>query len=171
MKYRLQILKAALCLAAAFPLSAALPPATPGITGVQHTSGGQFRVTVAGTAGSYHLLQRSDSLAGPWSARALRPGSGGNVSLADAASMTGRAFYRVLTVPVSAPLDSDGDGLDDLAEWRAGGSGNPFNPALPTASTDAAVLLHIHMVATRTQAQLGRQADKGIASETLAPHN
>ena len=141
MYFRFQIPLAVLWWSAAFPLQAALPLAGSALSGVKPTPGGQFRVTLPGAAGSYHLLQRADSPAGPWSARTLLPGMEGSVSLIDPAGMTGRAFYRVLTVPSSAPLDSDGDGINDLVEWEAGGSGNPFNPAFTPPSTDGSILL------------------------------
>ena len=129
----------ALWLAAALRVSAVPPLAVPGITGVQPTLAGQFRVALPATLGAYHLLQRADSPAGPWSSRALLPGHQGNITLTDPAGMAGRAFYRILIVPTALPLDSDGDGLDDLTEWQAGGAGNPFNPAPAAASTDAAI--------------------------------
>ena len=127
--------------AAASPVGAAVPLEPLAVGAVRPTPGGQLRLTVSGPAGSYQLLQRADSPAGPWLPRALHPGASGPVDLTDPAGMAGRAFYRVLTVPSAAPLDSDDDGLDDLTEWRAGGSGNPFNPAPPPDSTDAAIIL------------------------------
>ena len=128
-------------LAAAMSCRAAPASPPPAVQVVSPTPGGQFRITVSSTAGTYQLLQRADSPAGPWAARALRPATGLPTDLTDPAAMTGRAFYRVLTVPTAVPLDSDGDGLDDLAEWQAGSRGNAFNPALPPPSTDAAIIL------------------------------
>ena len=142
MNFRSPHFLTALWLAAAADSGTAAPlPAPPAITGVEPSAGGQFRVVLPSAAGAYHLLQRADSLTGPWSARALWPGSEEDILLTDPASMAGRAFYRVLRVPLAAPLDSDGDGIDDLAEWQAGGAGNPFNPAMAPASTDAAIRL------------------------------
>ena len=131
--------------AAALALTAravsAEPPAPPRLTAVEPTASGQFRVALASQPSVYHLLERADSLAGPWSARALCEGTSGGTFLTDNASMSGRAFYRVRTVPAALPLDADGDGMDDLSEWRAGSAGNPFNPARAPASVDAAVRL------------------------------
>lgn len=108
---------------------------------VEATAGGHFQATLASAADQYYLLQRADSLAGPWLSVALRPGNGQALALRDPASMARRAFYRVGAVPLAAPLDSDGDGVDDYAEWKKGTLGNPFNPAPAPASTDAAIMM------------------------------
>lgn len=39
-------------------------------------------------------------------------------TLHDAAPPTGTAFYRIEEIPLGTPLDSDGDGLDDVTELR-----------------------------------------------------
>ncbi len=142
MNVRFAVLSALLGFAAAGALLAAettSPP--PAVSAVAALPAGQFRVTVPGQPGTYQLLQRADTLAGPWSSRVLHPGSLAPLHLTDPAAMAGRAFYRVLSVPTAAPLDSDADGTDDLTEWRAGGMGNAFNPASPPPSIDAAVIL------------------------------
>lgn len=140
-KFRCPPLVSVLALFGPLPLPAASPADLQGILSAGAAPGGQFRITVPSVPGTYQLLQRADTLAGPWSPRALRHGNGETLTLTDPAGMSGRGFYRVRTVPSSAPLDSDGDRIDDLKEWRAGGMGNPFNPAPPPPSTDAAVIL------------------------------
>ncbi len=115
-----------------------LPP----LTAATATPGGHFRVTTPATSpDQYYLLQRAGSLAGPWESVALHPGTGQTLSLTDPASMARRAFYRIGAVPVASPIDSDGDGQHDLAEWQAGTRGNPFNPASPPDPADAAIIL------------------------------
>ncbi len=108
---------------------------------VEASAGGHFQAALPSAADHYYLLQRADSLAGPWLSVALQPGSGAAVVLRDPASMARRAFYRVGAVPLTAPLDSDGDGLDDVAEWKLGTLGNAFNPAVAPATTDAAIVM------------------------------
>src|SRR6185503_15077677 len=53
-----------------------------------------------------------------------------NGVLADpnAVNLSQNAFYRVQGVPVSQPLDSDGDGLDDVYELIRPLYLNPLNP-------------------------------------------
>lgn len=105
------------------------------------TPGGHFQAGITSSAASYYLLQRAESTSGPWESVSLAPGTGGLLPLTDPAAMARRAFYRIAAVPATAPLDSDGDGQDDLTEWRAGPLGNPFNPATPPAATDAAIIM------------------------------
>src|SRR6185503_10038195 len=38
-------------------------------------------------------------------------------------------FYRILQVPIAAPLDIDHDGIDDVYELRSGGRLSPLNSA------------------------------------------
>ncbi|MBI2926985.1 MAG: hypothetical protein HYY24_14920 [Verrucomicrobia bacterium] len=50
-------------------------------------------------------------------------------TLRDPAPPAEAAFYRVEEVPLTAPNDSDGDGIDDLFELRHPRALNPLNPA------------------------------------------
>ncbi|MDB6070853.1 MAG: ppsA [Verrucomicrobiales bacterium] len=126
---------------AASPLRAADPAAALPIVSPAATPGGHFQAGIPSATGAYYLLQRADSTAGPWESVRLAPGTGDTLALTDPAAMARRAFYRIAAVPSDAPLDSDGDGQDDLAEWLAGSMGNAFNPAPPPAATDAAVIM------------------------------
>lgn len=119
---------------------AAEPPQFP-ITAAAATPGGHFSATTPSTPGHYYLLQRADSLDGPWDSIAMQTGTGQPLTLTDPASMARRAFYRAAVVPPGSPLDSDGDGLTDITEWQKGVMGNPFNPAPAPATTDAAILM------------------------------
>lgn len=135
----------AACLAAVLlsaPRSpAAAPPLLPGPLEAAALPGGQFQLRTPTAPDHYYLLQRAGTPAGPWESIALKPGTGEPLGLTDPGSMGRRAFYRIAAVPLTAPLDSDGDGSDDMAEWRAGIFGNAFNPARPPATTDAAILM------------------------------
>ena len=133
---------AALILGAALAPAVDPPPAPPpALHSVQATVGGHFQSSTPTATDHYYLLQRAGDPAGPWESVALHPGTCQPLALTDPASMARRAFYRVAAVPSAAPLDSDGDGLDDLAEWQAGAMGNAFNPAAPPPSTDAAIIM------------------------------
>jgi hypothetical protein len=117
------------------------PPAPPVLSAAAATPGGHFSCATPSVADHYYLLQRSSLPAGPWEPVRIQPGTGSPITLTDPASMGRRAFYRIAAVPWSTPLDSDGDGINDAAEWQSGSLGNPFNPAPAPSPDDAAILL------------------------------
>lgn len=110
--------------------------ADPFVDGARH-----FALPVSAVPGSYYILERSVSLSGPWEAQAILANRSGVHPLRDPGSMHARAYYRARSVPVASPLDSDGDGIDDLTEILAGAAANPLNPAQPPPPEDAAVIL------------------------------
>ncbi|HOO21493.1 MAG TPA: hypothetical protein PL011_08920, partial [Kiritimatiellia bacterium] len=80
----------------------------------------------------YHLVSYSDSLtSGIWGLTGLLLGAEGFIGWQDEESLgrSGQLFYRVLTRPVTAPADSDGDGMDDVFELRHALLLDPLNPA------------------------------------------
>ena len=62
------------------------------------------------------MLLRGDSIADIQSATDARLGSNGPLELVDRGEVPVAAarFYRVLQVPLDAPLDLDRDGMDDV---------------------------------------------------------
>ena len=66
------------------------------------------------------LINQAVSICGPVS---------GMAHLRDTNQDSASAFYRVAAIPLDRPIDSDGDGIDDLTEWRFSPCLDPFNPA------------------------------------------
>lgn len=86
---------------------------------------GQAEVSVTNDPAAYFMLRRGNYPAGIWQMVDL--GLAGSV-LRDAAPTNTAQFYRVEQVPVLAPRDSDGDGLDDLWELMRRPLGAALNP-------------------------------------------
>jgi hypothetical protein len=69
--------------------------------------------------GAYYQVWVACQPAGPWvQVRDMHMGATGTYSWVDAqaAEVTNTLFYRVRSVPLSAPEDYDGDGMDDVYE-------------------------------------------------------
>jgi hypothetical protein len=81
----------------------------------------------------YYILVRGGTLRTVTEAVDMRLGAPAPGTLGSNLGSTEAAFFRVLMVPVDQPLDSDGDGIDDVFELR--------RPALlnPLGSADAAL--------------------------------
>jgi hypothetical protein len=96
---------------------------------------GRVRVLLPRDDGYYHLLLRGprpDACAFPAAM------STGSVLFDNVPSLQG-AYFKALRVPLGAPLDTDGDGLSDVAELSTK-RGNPLNPARLVAAEDGAII-------------------------------
>ncbi|MFN0069753.1 MAG: hypothetical protein ACKVYV_19215 [Limisphaerales bacterium] len=111
----------------ALPLRRALPclgllfAATAGaqefrIVRAELDAGGRPRVQVPGNTNSYFILRRGESVTDVRLPVHVTLGAPGAVMLTDSRRTRDATFLRVQRVPVDAPLDSDGDGIDDLYE-------------------------------------------------------
>ncbi len=98
---------------------------------------GKLRVSFAPTRGTaYYVLYRGESVTRIDTPVALKlSGNSSSQELIDPSPIGthGMAFYRIREVPIDQPLDSDGDGIDDIYELRHPRFLNPLNP------TDAAL--------------------------------
>ena len=83
--------------------------------------------SVPAEPGYYYQLRRSPSPTGPWSVTAMAKGINGPLSLTDSIPALDRAFFSIRRVPLTSPLDTDGDGLSDTSEWNASNPTNPFH--------------------------------------------
>jgi hypothetical protein len=128
--------------------------------------GGDNRPRINYTASSnhYYLLLRSDSITNivqPVSA-ALFAGTNGLMVDPGLVALSRSAFYTIREVPVSQPLDSDGDRLDDVYELLRPLYLNPLNPndgpqtpetpiiAYPTNATMASFVIFTGRAPTNT---------------------
>lgn len=92
------------------------------LTGVSIERDGTVRVQYTARATNYYTLFRGDSVTIIDAPTAMTLGQDGIGQLADpAATVTSQcAFYRVGALPLGHPQDTDGDGLDDVAELTRG---------------------------------------------------
>lgn len=86
------------------------------ITSVDYTAGASVRLAFESDAASYYVLLRGDSPAEVAQVRQVIRGQAGESTFTDLAEGAEAAFYRLQQVPLTAPVDSDGDGIDDLYE-------------------------------------------------------
>ncbi len=86
------------------------------------------RIHYSASSNFYYLLLRGDSITSVDRPVAAALFSVTNAILIDPANNLRSAFYRLREVPVADPLDSDGDGLDDVFELLRPLYLNPLNP-------------------------------------------
>jgi pyruvate,water dikinase len=102
---------------------------------------GRFGLGGAAVPGFYYRLLRSNTPGG--AARCVGITLGGPVrwELRDPLPMARQGYYRVEAIPWGAPIDSDEDGRDDLAEWRRQPVFSSLNPAAPVDLEDGAIFI------------------------------
>src|SRR5688500_10872977 len=100
------------------------------VTSIQIGLDNRPRIDHTARSNHYYLLLRGDSIT-----TIVQPVSAAlfanvNAVMSDQAliNLSQSAFYRVREVPVSEPLDSDGDGLDDVYELLRPLYLDPLNP-------------------------------------------
>ncbi len=69
---------------------------------------------VAGQVTSYYVLEGSTDLES-FTPREVKLGVAGTISFTESYSAS-RMFFRIGEIPLASPLDSDGDGIDDIFE-------------------------------------------------------
>ena len=92
--------------------------------------GGQARLQHEADANSYYILYRGDEITNIVLAIDLALGQGDQGQLTDPSPLKpapSATFYRVRKVPLNQPLDSDGDGIDDVYELRHRNFLNPLD--------------------------------------------
>jgi hypothetical protein len=106
------------------------------LTNFTLASGGARSVQFAGNSNYYYILYSGTALTNINQPTALTFGSNGLVQLQDVSPQVAAQFYRVLQVPISKPLDVDGDGISDVYELSYPGCLNPLDPSDATADCD-----------------------------------
>ena len=118
-------------------LAIAAPPVEPfHISDAGLDARSRVRVQVAADPEYYHLLLRGgrpDACTFPADVQ-----TGG--TLHDSLPVSRGAFFTVRRVPVAAPVDTDGDGVNDVVEL-ASARANPLNPAHIIADQDGAIIV------------------------------
>jgi hypothetical protein len=85
---------------------------------------------------SYYILYGGTAVTNIPQPISMTLGSAGGMSLQDTSPQLGAQFYRVAEIPLSQPLDSDGDGIDDVFELSYPGCLNPLSATDPGADCD-----------------------------------
>jgi Lamin Tail Domain len=104
------------------------------ITNFSVAPAGPRTVQFNADASSYYILYRGSVVTSLNQPVSLALGTAGSLTLQDSSIQTAAQFYRVAAIPVSQPLDSDADGMDDFFELTYPGCLNPLDPT--DASTD-----------------------------------
>jgi hypothetical protein len=102
--------------------------------GAQDFSITNFSVAVSGArtaefgadASSYYILYGGTVMTNISQPISLALGPAGALSLQDTSPQLSAQFYRVAQIPLTQPLDSDGDGIDDVFELTYPGCLNPL---------------------------------------------
>jgi hypothetical protein len=100
----------------------------PKISEIHLEADGQTRITVATDASSYYVLYRGEVVTNIRQASQVGLGVDGSLQLTDALTPTSATarFYRVKQVQLTAPQDTDGDGIDDVYELKHSSALNPL---------------------------------------------
>lgn len=108
------------------------------ITDFEVDEAGRSRVRFPSEADFYYVLCAGEDVTGIEPPLAVQVGGAGTGELVDerAAQLQQRAFYLVKRVHSTAPLDSDGDGIDDWYELQRPAILDPLNHADALLDTD-----------------------------------
>ncbi|MCI0538280.1 MAG: hypothetical protein L0Z50_23995, partial [Verrucomicrobiales bacterium] len=106
---------------------------SPKITDAKIGADGRFVLQQSADPNFYYILRKGDQVTAILTAKDIQLGQLGSVQLKDPDLAADAAFYRVQQVPVAVPLDTDGDGIDDVYELKNRPLLDPLNP------TDAAL--------------------------------
>jgi hypothetical protein len=106
------------------------------ITNFSVAASGARTAQLSGDANSYYILYAGTEVTNINLAIDLALGSAGALSLQDSSPQLAAQFYRVAEIPLAEPLDSDGDGIDDVFELSYPGCLNPLDATDTAADCD-----------------------------------
>lgn len=118
---------------------------------------GHFSVRAPADTGSYYVLLRGVKVTQVGRPVALARGLASPVTMTDPdpAASQAAAFYRIRQVPLTQPLDTDGDGIDDVYELAHATQLNPLNVAdAAKPSGDGSTWLERYRLETRPAATI-----------------
>ena len=107
------------------------------ITDVSVDGDGRIQVQIESSSVNYYgLFVRPDHQAGDEWLVSLTPGQNGSTTLTEPLAAFSEDNYRVVQFSISSPIDSDGDGIDDVQEILDLGTLSPLNPASAISIVD-----------------------------------
>lgn len=113
---------------------------------IQKTSingNGQIQVEVNSNTEYYYILYTRHSLQDTTDfPTSISLGENGTTILTESLAAYPPEHYRVVQHRQDEPVDTDGDGIDDMAEWQGAGRLAPLNPAPAINSVDGVSCLH-----------------------------
>lgn len=102
-------------------------------------SAGQAQLTIEGEADNYYLLKALHSPSTTYeSVTAMIMGVNGTMSISEPGGAYPIENYEIIAYSVATPDDTDGDGVDDLTEFKNMPSQAPLNAAPPVPFIDGA---------------------------------
>lgn len=103
---------------------------------------GRARIQVASSPEDYYVLMLRETLPdGPEQAVGMALGGAGTTTLTEGLAAFPKEHYRVLRYPLASPGDQDGDGIDDVTEFKALGQMAPFNASAEVNPKDGTVAI------------------------------
>jgi hypothetical protein len=98
--------------------------------------GGTRKLAFAADTNAYYILYTGTAVTNVTEARAMTLGAAGTGELRDTYPQLAAQFYRIAQVPLAQPLDTDGDGIDDVFELTHPGCLNPLDATDATGDCD-----------------------------------
>jgi len=141
-----QFLTKLLCLVALAFLGCATGAVAQQIQGTISAQG-RFQVSFQGDLSSYFILRKGLSVVNINTAVAMQLGAAGSNVVTDLTPISGSsaAYYRIQRVPVVQPLDTDGDGIDDVYELQHSPALNPLDPGDASAEAPGTGLSYLEI--------------------------
>ncbi|MCI0539394.1 MAG: hypothetical protein L0Z50_29650 [Verrucomicrobiales bacterium] len=99
------------------------------ITDARIGADGRFVLHHAADPNFYYILRKGEQVTAILTAKDIQLGQLGNAQLKDPDLAVNAGFYRVQQAPITTPLDTDGDGIDDVYELKNRPLLDPLNPS------------------------------------------
>lgn len=106
------------------------------ITNFSVVTSGPRIAQLSADASSYYILYSGTTVTNITQPIALALGTAGALTLQDTSPQLAAQFYRAAQIPLTQPLDSDGDGIDDVFELTYPGCLNPLDATDASADCD-----------------------------------
>ncbi len=98
---------------------------------------GQVQLTVNSTVDHYYILKvKISENSNDQIPVSMTLGKAGTTILSESLEAYPQSYYEVLEYPIATPVDTDGDGVDDITEYQNIPIDNPLNAAPPLDEED-----------------------------------